>query len=108
MKKIEFIENFDLTEKIESGKTVREVFKGEGRRLIEVKLGNNSVLSKHLAVEPITVLCLAGKGKFRAGENLEDELQLKAGTLLTLAPNIEHEVIAEPDIHLLVTKFTGN
>jgi quercetin dioxygenase-like cupin family protein len=48
---------------------------------------------------------LSGEGVFRAGENLEEEQKLKAGTLLTLETGIEHEVIAQPEIQILVTKF---
>jgi quercetin dioxygenase-like cupin family protein len=73
---------------------------------MEIKLRNNAVLSKHKASEPITVLCLAGKGKFIAGEDLQEEITLEIGTLLTLEAEVLHEAVAEPDLHLLVTKFT--
>ena len=105
MKKIELIENFDFNEKIEKEKEAREIFRGARRRLLEIKLGKGAVLSKHRAAEPITVLCLSGKGVFRAGENLEEEQALQAGTLITLESNIEHEVVAQPEIHILVTRF---
>jgi quercetin dioxygenase-like cupin family protein len=65
-------------------------------------------LSKHKANEPITVFCLAGSGTFRAGKDLEDRQKLVAGTLITLEPEIEHEVAAEPAIHILVTKFKND
>ncbi|CAN5446520.1 hypothetical protein BH18ACI1_BH18ACI1_24740 [soil metagenome] len=54
---------------------------------------------------PIAVFCLAGSGTFRAGKDLEDEQKLEAGTLLTLEAEVEHEVVAEPEIHFLLTKF---
>lgn len=53
------------------------------------------------AREPITVFCLAGKGVFRAGANLEDEQNLTAGTLITLDADIEHEVAAAPDVFII-------
>ena len=41
----------------------------------------------------------------RAGRDLEDEQKLVAGALITLEGGVEHEVVAEPEISLLVTKF---
>lgn len=107
MKTIELIKNLNIGEITESAKSkeVAEIFNGARRRLVQVKLRNGEVLTKHKAVEPITVLCLAGRGTFRAGEGLSDEQILSAGTLITLEGGIEHEVVAQPAIDLLVTKF---
>lgn len=107
MKKIELIKNLELKEisLSENNKEVKEVFKGTRRSLIEITLCNNEILAKHKAIEPITVLCLAGSGTFRAGNDLEDVVKLDAGTLLTLEGGIKHEVAAEPDLRLLITKF---
>ena len=107
MKNIEFLDKFELGKisDSEKSKEVKKVFDGVRRQLISVILRNDEVLPKHKANEPITVFCLAGSGTFRAGKDLEDEQKLEAGTLVTLAAEIEHEVVAEPDIHLLVTKF---
>jgi quercetin dioxygenase-like cupin family protein len=84
-----------------------EIFSGAHRRLMEVTLRNDERLAQHQTAEPITVLCLAGSGVFRAGPDLADEVQLTAGTLLTLAAGVAHEVVAEPALRLLVTKFPG-
>ncbi len=107
MKNIQLVKNFDLdgTDDQQRDKEVNEIFKGAFRSLIEVRLRNGGVLPKHKANEPITVLCLSGNGIFHAGSNLEDAQNLKAGTLITLEAGIEHEVIAEPALHLIVTKF---
>lgn len=107
MKNIELLQHLNLGEILETAKSieVKEIFNGARRRLIEVKLRNGEVLAKHKAAEPITVLCLAGNGTFRAGADLSDEQALTAGTLITLEAGIEHEVVAEPAIDLLVTKF---
>ncbi len=86
-------------------KEATEIFNGPRRQIIQVNLRNGEILTKHTANEPITVLCLAGKGKFRAGSNLEDEQLLTTGTFLTLEAKIAHEVIAEPELSILVTKF---
>ena len=109
MKSIELLKNLQFGEISESEKAeeVKEIFNGSRHRLIEIKLRNNEVLAKHKAIEPITVLCLAGKGVFRAGADLSEEQILVAGTLITLEGNVEHEVVAQPAIDLLVTKFKG-
>ncbi len=107
MKNIELIEEFEFGGKIDSenDKDARRLFIGSRRQIMEVTLSNKAVLSKHKAVEPITVLCLAGNGKFLAGENLENEQILKTGTFITLEADVPHEVIAEPNLRILVTKF---
>ncbi|HMS41387.1 MAG TPA: hypothetical protein PKE69_14240 [Pyrinomonadaceae bacterium] len=107
MNSITLLQNFELDKMSASvePKKLNEIFNGAMRRIIEVKLYNNNSLSKHKTKEPITVFCLSGKGIFRAGKDLEDEQDLQAGTLITLEAEVEHEVSAEPELHLLVTKF---
>ncbi len=107
MESIELLKNLRLGEisEGEKSKEIKEIFNGARRRLVEVKLRRNEILAKHKAVEPITVLCLAGTGVFRAGADLSDECELVAGTLITLEGGVEHEVIAQPALDLLVTKF---
>lgn len=110
MKHIEFIEKLYFGNEIHSEKDIdpRQLYKGSRRQIMEVKLRNNAVLSKHKAAEPITVLCLSGSGKFLAGEDLQDEQILETGTFITLDADILHEVYAEPELHILVTKFKQN
>ncbi len=107
MKNIELIKQFELGKipQTEKNKDAAKIFDGSRRQMMEVILRNGEILSKHKAREPITVFCLAGNGVFRAGKDLEDEQKLTAGTLITLEAEIEHEVVAEPEIHILVTKF---
>ncbi len=110
MKYIQLIKNLDPGAEREmlKDKEAGELFNGAFRKLIEVRLRNGAVLSRHKANEPITVFCLAGSGIFKAGANLEDEMALSAGTLLTLDADIEHEVIGTPSLHLLVTRFKSS
>ena len=107
MKQIELIEKFNFGEPFSDGpeKQVREIYDGARRRMIKVKLSGGAVLTKHKAVEPISVLCLAGRGVFTAGAELEEKIDLSAGVLITLGAGVEHEVVAAPEIYLLVTKF---
>jgi len=107
MKNIQLIKDFDPDGQSEMLKDleVTQLFSGSFRQLVEVRLRNGAVLSKHKAKEPITVFCLAGTGVFKAGDDLEDSQGLRAGTLITLEADINHEVTAKPDLHLIVTKF---
>lgn len=107
MKSIELLANFNLIKIAdnEKSKIVEKIFDGARCQIVSVELRNNEMLLKHKANEPITVFCLAGSGTFRAGKDLEDEQKLVAGTLIILEAEMEHEVVAEPEIHILVTKF---
>ncbi|MBK6749286.1 MAG: hypothetical protein KA956_03960 [Pyrinomonadaceae bacterium] len=89
-------------------KTVEQLYDGTFRRLVEVRLRNNAVLARHHADVPITVYCISGKGVFAAGSELDEFQELRPGTLLTLEAGIEHEVVADPEVHILVTKFKAN
>ena len=93
---------------LKKDKVVEEVFDGPFRKLLAIRLRNNAILSKHSSTEPITVFCLSGNGTFYAGSDLKESQKLSAGTLITLDANVEHEVTAEPNIHILVTKFKAS
>lgn len=97
--------SFNGDESIDKDKHVTRIFEGPRRVIVEVRLKNGASLTKHKASEPISVLCLGGAGVFRAGPELEDEQRLIPGTLLTLEGEVDHEVAAEPALHVLVTKF---
>lgn len=89
-------------------KVVDKLFDGERRRILGIRLRNGAVLPKHKAPEPITVLCLDGEGTFYAGADLEEAQKMTRGTLVALAANVEHEARAEPEMHLLVSRFIGD
>lgn len=110
MKHIEMIKEFslDATGSRDKDKEVNQLYDGAFRKLVEVWLQNNAVLSRHHADVPITVYCISGRGIFSAGANLEESQNLRAGTLITLAAGVDHEVSADPALHLIVTKFKGN
>lgn len=85
---------------------VSHLFEGESRKVVAVRLQNNAVLARHHADIPITVQCISGKGVFAAGAKLDEFQELRPGVLLTLEAGVEHEVVADPDVYVLVTKFT--
>ncbi len=107
MKNIEFLGDFEIgsMNATEKDKEVNIIFIGAHRQIISIKLSNGAVLSKHKANEPITVFCLAGKGTFNAGNDLEEVQEIHTGTLITLESGINHGVFATPELHILVTKF---
>ena len=89
-------------------KEVNELLNAPFRRIVEVRLQNGEVLSRHKANEPITVHCISGQGLFNAGPDLDESQELREGTLITLEAGIEHEVVAQPSLHLIVTKFKSS
>lgn len=107
MKHIELIGELGADTAVQQAndKAVNQLYDGAFRRIVEVRLRNHAVLSRHHADVPITVYCVSGTGIFSAGADLEDSQDLQAGTLITLEAGVEHEVIADPEIHILVTKF---
>ena len=97
----------DLTGTHASEKDVAasELINDENRRVLAISIRGGSALKRHRAAEPITVLCTAGEGTFRAGAELEEAIEIGPGTLLTLDPEIDHEVEAATDVRIIVTRF---
>lgn len=86
-------------------KQVELLFEGAQRKIQQLTLRNRAVLTAHKAAEPITIQCVAGKGVIRVGEKGE-KIELRPGVLLTLEPNVMHEVEALPAVSILLTRFT--
>lgn len=107
MKNIQHIKDFKEETPVEpaSDKSVSQLFDGPFRKIVEVRLRNSAILTKHKADVPITVYCVSGRGIFLAGSDLEDSRDLAAGTLITLESGIEHEVVSDPELVLIVSKF---
>jgi quercetin dioxygenase-like cupin family protein len=87
-------------------KQVDQLFTGPRRKLIQITLRNGAALDRHTAPVPITIQCVAGNGTFFAGDRGEP-VSLTPGVLLTLEPNVPHEVKANPAVSILLTQFTG-
>ena len=102
------MEKLDVRTEIGEGKDteVRALFDGPRRKIIQITLRRDSILKAHKASEPITVQCVAGKGEF-VEVAAEKSCELTPGVLITVDPEVVHEVRAKPDISILVTKFTG-
>jgi quercetin dioxygenase-like cupin family protein len=83
----------------------REVWNDSHSVGVELKIRAGAVLARHSALQPIKVLCLSGSGRFTAGEQLENAAALVSGTVVAIEAAIPHEVSADSELHLLVTKF---
>jgi quercetin dioxygenase-like cupin family protein len=81
------------------------LFQGPRRKLVQITLRNEAVLTRHTAAVPITIHCVTGNGTLLV-EGLPDAVRLSPGTLVTLEPNVVHEVQAQPAVSILLTQFT--
>ena len=105
-----FKTNVELNGEHGSGKevTVREVINDARRRVLEISIRAGGILKRHRASEPITVLCTRGKGRFYAGPNLDESVEIASGSLLALDSEVDHEVTADSDLRILVTRFKSD
>ena len=98
------MQKLNLQTKIGDGKDkeVTPLFDGERRKIVQITLRNKAVLDAHKAAEPITIQCIAGDGKLIVGK---EEVDLQEGVLVTIEPNVVHEIRATPKVSILLTKF---
>ncbi len=97
----------DLQKSIGAGKDkeIKPLFDGNRRKIVQITLRSNAVLEAHKAAEPITIQCIAGNGTLIVGDKKE-KVELKEGVLVTIEPNIIHEIRSAPEVSILLTKFT--
>lgn len=86
-------------------KQVDLLFNGPRRRIVQITLRNGGKLERHTAAVPITIQCVTGSGTLTAGEK---QVPLSMGVLVTLEPNVPHEITAGPAVSILLTQFTGS
>ena len=100
------MQKLNLQTKVGDGKDkeVTPLFDGDRRKIVQITLRNKAILDAHKAAEPITIQCVAGKGLLIVGEEKE-EVELKEGVLVTIEPNVVHEIRALSKVSVLLTKF---
>ena len=81
---------------------VVKVYETTWTRILQITLRNGKTLSAHTAKEPVTIHCISGEGVLVVGEQ---RIELKAGVIVALEPNVTHAVEAKPAVSLLVTRF---
>lgn len=72
------------------------------RRLVTITLRNGALLADHSARFPITIQAVLGQGLLRVGER---EYALEPGTIVAVDAHAVHNVLATPELTLLVTFF---
>jgi len=102
------VQALPLVTEIQSGnqedKQVRLLFSGPRRKLLQITLRNHAVLAAHKAAEPITIHCIAGSATLESPVPGE-QLVLAPGVLITIEPNVYHEIRATPAVSILLSKF---
>lgn len=86
-------------------KQVEVLFEGPRRKLVQITLRKEAILESHTAPEPITIQCLSGKGLLIVGDKKES-VQLEPGVLVTMESNIVHEIKSQPEVSVLLARFT--
>mgnify|MGYP003408737986 FL=1 len=100
------MQKLNLQTKIGDGKDkeVTPLFDGDRRKIVQITLRNKAVLEAHSAAEPITIQCIAGEGKLIVGQEKE-EVDLQKGVLVTIEPDVIHEIKASPKVSILLIKL---
>lgn len=100
------MKQLDLKIEIGEGKDIESslLFDGARRKIMQITLRGNAVLKAHKAVEPITIQCIAGAGDLLDVAKKEI-YRLSPGVLITVEPEIVHEVRALPEVSILLMKF---
>ena len=100
------MEKLNLQTEIGQGKDteISLLFDGVRRKIMQITLRRNAVLKAHQAAEPITIQCLAGAGDL-IDVSKNEIYKLSPGILITVEPQVIHEVRSMPEVSILLTKF---
>ncbi len=103
------MEKLNLQTEIGQGKDIESnlLFDGARRKIMQITLRQNAVMKAHKAAEPITIQCVAGTGELI--DLFKNEIyKLSQGILITVEPEVVHEVRALPEVSILLTKFRND
>lgn len=103
------MEKLNLKTEISEGRDIESnlLFDGARRKIMQITLRRSAVLKVHKAAEPITIQCVAGAGQLLdVGKN--ETYELSTGVLITVEPEVVHEVGALPEVSILLSKFKEN
>jgi quercetin dioxygenase-like cupin family protein len=100
------MKKLNLQIEIEAGKDIEShvLFDGRQRKIMQITLRRNAIMKAHKAAEPITIQCVAGAGKLLDVSSNETH-ELSPGALITVEPEVVHEVRALPEVSILLSKF---
>jgi quercetin dioxygenase-like cupin family protein len=83
-----------------TGRAGRTLAKSGRMRLVLVAMDAGNVIGTHQADSPMTIHVLAGRIRYRAGE---EESDLRRGQVLFFGPGDAHDIRAEEESALLLT-----
>lgn len=83
-----------------TGRAGRTLAKSGRMRLVLVAMDAGNVIGTHQADSPMTIHVLAGRIRYRAGDELND---LRRGQILFFGPGDAHDIRAEEESALLLT-----
>lgn len=94
---------------IEDGKPLSKKMldKGERRIIAEVTLRDGKALGVHTEETPFMVYGIAGEGVLVLGDN-EKSIPITPGVLVTVETGVAHDVVAKPNLSILVFKLIGS
>jgi quercetin dioxygenase-like cupin family protein len=100
------MEKLNLIIEIEEGKDIEShlLFDGSRRKIMQITLRRKAIMKAHQAAEPITIQCVAGAGDL-LNVSRNEIYKLLPGVLITVEPEVVHEVRALPEVSILLTKF---
>lgn len=71
---------------------------------MQITLRQNATMKAHQAIEPITIQCVAGTGEL-LDVSANEVYELSPGVLITVEPEVVHEVRGLPEVSILLIKF---
>ncbi len=100
------MEKLNLIIEIGEGKDIEShlLFDGSRRKIMQITLRRKAIMKAHQAPEPITIQCVAGAGNL-LNVSRNEIYKLLPGVLITVEPEVVHEVRALPEVSILLTKF---
>jgi len=99
-------EILSYTATINDGKALEKnlLFKSEENIIANVTLRDGKAMGVHTEKNAFWVLGAAGRGKLVLGDN-DKTIELKPGAMVLVKAGIPHDVIAEPELSILIVKF---
>lgn len=83
------------------------LFNGSRRKIAQLTLNDGKSLGSHTVAMPFMVYCISGEGELILGENYKT-VELKPGSMVTVEADIPHDVVAKPDLSILVIRFLND
>ena len=91
---------------IEEGKELDKniLFEGPKRKIAQVTMRDGKSLGTHKVDMPFLVYCTAGTGELILGKE-KKSIELSAGKMITVEGDVPHDVIAKPELSIIVIRF---